>query len=147
MWKEISNFQKLTRKFQNFSKNMKNDILNFYRVKKSRVMKNLKKNINSVLKCNSFGINQMTIKYVFCSNKNRSYKTIGDNQKVIKNPGNCSTCDKVDFLSLCNPNNPVVILRSRSSSNSADRGRSIIQVTLWYINWYDWTVLLSSLCC
>jgi hypothetical protein len=29
---------------------------------------------------------------------------------------------------IINPNNPVVILLSRSSSESADRGRSIIQV-------------------
>ena len=41
--------------------------------------------------------------------------------------------DKISFSARLNPNNPVVILRSRSSlhsSDSADRGRSIIRVTL-----------------
>ena len=36
-------FPKIDKEISKFSKNMKNDILKFYRVKNSRVMKNLKK--------------------------------------------------------------------------------------------------------
>ena len=33
---------------------------------------------------------------------------------------------------MVNPNNPVVILRFAILSDSADRGRSIIRVTIWF---------------
>ena len=40
-------------------------------------------------------------------------------------------------MDMVNPNNPVVILRFAiltSSSDSADRGRSIIQVRIWSVH-------------